>query len=833
MFNMQKLTRRDALRSLASVASLCGLSHGRILLGQERDEPDGSPVWIGQGAYRLLVQVDPVDLQGRTFDELPTRIHLSSADVQRQIGVKGKIDAASIEVARYDPATGDAFPYGKWAYAHGLWEVPSRWYDDSIPEYFPEVVGDINGETGQLDFTPQRNWGYFYETLGEWDGGHIAWMHTQQGQKPSYYAIYFNLLPDGEKPSELPRRGYLGDGSERTKPDVPRTHGLLLCRIDVADWNGDGLPDILVGGERGGIVWYPNQGTREEPSYPFSKLLLTADGKPLDVGFSATPLVIDWDGDGVQDLVCGCEWNRAVWYKNIGTNADPRLVYKGLIHTDDGKPFQLPHEPVIPAFHGIYKTDYHPVLAAGDLNGDGQTEILAGGYVTGRIYLYTIAARNADHAPILHFVGPLEADGEPLCVGWAAAPTVGDVDGDGLLDIISGDMPETAEGADSASSENFLYYFKNIGTRTEPKFTKRPFPVQGTFPVSSLAAPRLADLTGNGLLDLVVGRDTDLSIYYNVGTKHEPRWKYAPAMPGKWHTAPLCGWGAQFIDWNGDGLPDLVEDLTVRLNLGKGNPQLFGPAQSILGPGEKIFHKSPYGDQWTYTYVVDFDGDGRLDILYGVHEGWVYFHRNLSDGSGTRFDTKGVRLMMENGKPIQVGAPPGTPWSFDILQGARTTVAAADFDQDGKVDLIVGDTYGKVRYYRNLTGGTHPVFSEPELIAEVGSRLVPTVADWNGDGWPDLIIGNQYAWLLQNTGKRRGPRFRPIQPLNLAPPPAGNGPPDRGLLPYEVVVNGVDWDGDGDIDLLAICTYGYLCWFDRSFLQHGYAPARALGLGKK
>jgi len=737
--------------------------------------------------------------------------------------------------------------YGKWNYAHENWELPYRWYDDSIPEEFPEVVGNINPETGELKFVPQRNWGYFYETLGEWDGGNLAWIHTQHGNNASYYAVYFDLLPAGKQPDALPRTGFIGDGTERIEETAPNTHGLLLSRVEVADWNGDGLPDILVGGERGGIIWYPNRGSKQRPSFPYPKLMFTADAKPLDVGFSATPLVIDWDGDGVQDLACGAEWNRAVWYKNVGTNADPKLVYKGLIHTEDGTPFQLPHEPV-PEIKNVYKTDYHPVLAAADINGDGRVDILAGGYITGRIYFFENMGWNSDHTPILHFRGPVVADGQLLDVGWAAAPAVADVDGDGLLDIITGDMPMTPEGGDSASSENFLYFFKNVGTRTQPRFAKQKFPVKGKFPVGSLAAPRLVDLNNDGLLDLVVARDTDLSIYYNVGTKSSPLWEYAPPLPGKWHTAPLFGWGTQLVDWNNDSHFDIVHGFTVQLNLNKGNPQFFGESQSFIGPGEKIFHKSPTGDQWTFTYVADLDGDGKPDILYGVHEGWVYFHRNLSSGDAVKFDTEGVRLNTKDGNPIKVGPMAGQKWDFDVLQGARTTVAAADFDRDGKVDLVVGDTYGKVRYYRNLTGGPNPTFTLPVVIADVHTRLVPTIADWNGDGWPDVVVGSSRASIVMNSGKRDGSRFLPTQPINVSGPstrgggtlePIPGSPEWRltestqgsGLyLPYEAVVNAVDWNEDGDVDLLARASYGYLCWYDRSFLKHGYAPARVISL---
>ena len=805
------------------------------------------PTWVGRGKYRLLVRVEPADLGSRSSDEMPTRIAITPELLRSQLGVSGKIDVASFEVEHYDESTGRPISYGKWAYAHADWELPYRWYDSSIPEDFPEVVGNINPDTGELKYTPERNWGYFYETLGEWEAGNLAWTHVQRGTQPSYYAIYFDLMPPGTHPDALPRTGFIGDGTERIEETAPNTHGLLLSRIDVADWNGDGLPDILVGGERGGIVWYPNRGTKRHPSFPYARLMFTADGKPLDVGFSATPLVIDWDGDGVQDLVCGAEWNRAVWYKNVGTNAIPRLVYKGLVYTDDGKPFQLPHEPV-PEIQGVYKTDYHPVLAAADLNGDGRVDILAGGYVTGRIYLFENRGWNKDHTPMLHFAGPVEADGQPLDVGWAATPTAADVDGDGLIDIITGDMPMTPEGGDSASSENFLYYFKNVGTRTDPKFAKQRFPVKGKFPVGAIAAPRAVDLNGDALLDLVVARDTDLSIYYNVGTKTSPRWEYAPPLPGKWHTAPLYGWGTQLVEWNGDGHFDLVHGFTVQLNQNKGNPQFFGPDQSVLGPGETIFHKSPTGDQWTFTYIVDLDGDGRPDILYGVHQGWVYSHRNLSSGDQVRFDTKGIRLLMEDGNPIKVGPAPGHPWDFDVLQGARTTVAAADFDRDGKVDLIVGDTYGRVRYYRNVSGGPNPRFAKPEMIADVGARLVPTVADWNGDGWPDVIVGSSHAYVILNTANRSGPRFLPARPLGLAPPTSRSdralepipgrpewrvGEPGGAFLPYEAVVTAVDWNEDGDVDLLARASYGYLCWFERSFLEHGYEPAKVLRLEER
>src|SRR6266568_2593814 len=238
--------------------------------------PPTAPQWVGKGRYRLLVRVAPIDIHGRASDEMPTRIHVSAADLRARTGAPGKIDVASLEIEQYDASSGRPVNYGKWAYVHADWELPYRWYDSSIPEDFPEVVGNINPDTGELKYTPERNWGYFYETLGEWEAGNLAWTHVQRGTQPSYYAIYFDLMPPGTHPDALPRTGFIGDGTERIEETAPNTHGLLLSRIDVADWNGDGLPDILVGGERGGIVWYPNRGTKRHPSFPYGKLMFTA-----------------------------------------------------------------------------------------------------------------------------------------------------------------------------------------------------------------------------------------------------------------------------------------------------------------------------------------------------------------------------------------------------------------------------------------------------------------------------------------------------------------------------------------------------------------------------
>lgn len=831
---------RDNQQRLRRVDSLSLESRNRSNLSAKLNSSISSdnPAWVGKGKYRLLVRIDPLDLESRKSDEMPAEIDLTSEQLHQAVGGDGKIDAASFQVGRYNFSTGKPVNYGKWAYAQTDWEVPYRWYDSSIPEPFPEFMGIINAD-GQLHYTDHPGWGYLHETLGEWDQGRLAWIHTQEANQPSYYAIYFDFLPAKQEPSTVDRRGFLGDGNERVTDIGPTTTGLRIGRVDTVDWNDDGLTDLLLGFQRGGMVWFPNRGTKEQPSYPYPKLIFTSDGKPIDAGEQAAPLVIDWDGDGLFDVLCGTNMSRVLWYKNIGTKQNPSLKYMGLLMVD-GHPLTLPNKPV-PESERIYDLDYHPMLAAADWDDDGDIDLLAGGYATGRIYWFSNEGRDKDNLPILKFQGTIDADGQPIDTEWAAAPLVADFDNDGDLDLISGSMAmHTDKDAKPGhellhmwpdnwgpqSKVDYLYYFENIGDRKHPKLTRRDFPIKGKFHLGHISSPRAADLNGDGLLDLVISEGANIYIYYNIGTATAPLWEYTnKPLEGRWNSAYL-GWAIQILpgakaDWNNDGLFDLVVGFSIRLNEGKGNPQLFGPLQSVLPKGEVIFHKSPYGDQWTFTHACDLDSDGKVDYLYGVHEGNIYFHRNLTRGRKKHFDLDGVLLKTRDGQPIKVGLHPVT-WDFNVLQGSRVAPTCGDFDRDGKVDLVVADTYGKLRYYRNLSGGTNPVFALPELVGDLTTRTVPTTSDWNGDGWPDIIysIGGE-AYFLPNSGKAGPSRFGPAQKLNVPP------------LPYETTVMVVDWNGDGDDDIVSSDSYGYFCWADASFMKHGYAKAKLEKMEKR
>lgn len=132
-------------------------------------------------------------------------------------------------------------------------------------------------------------------------------------------------------------------------------------KIHMADWDGDGLKDLLIG-QINTIVFYKNVGTPSAPRFLAPTPIQIPEGKFY---FLSSPYVADWDGDGKKDLLVGTESKGILFYRNIGTVKEPRL--------DRGKPLALK----VPGGESIrWRID----LA--DWNNDGKIDILLGNTYT-------------------------------------------------------------------------------------------------------------------------------------------------------------------------------------------------------------------------------------------------------------------------------------------------------------------------------------------------------------------------------------------------------------------------------------------------------------------
>jgi len=172
----------------------------------------------------------------------------------------------------------------------------------------------------------------------------------------------------------------------------------------------------------------------------------------------------------------------------------------------------------------------------------------------------------------------------------------------------------------------------------------------------------------------------------------------------------------------------------------------FG-ARRTLGTrhGEPLFVRQDVEKRATALAVADWDGDGDADLVVGNIEGWVFWIENEGSARDYRF-ARPVRLAAE-GVEIAAGGGDAGP-------------ALGDWDGDGDLDLLVGAGDGSVTLFRNRGSRTRPRLAEPELLLPAvpgiedgtarlpagsracGSRTKPCVADWNGDGLADLLVGD-------------------------------------------------------------------------------------------
>ena len=142
--------------------------------------------------------------------------------------------------------------------------------------------------------------------------------------------------------------------------------------VAVADWNGDGLLDLIVGDISGHVSVYLNEGTKQR--YAFGKpIRLQANGKDIAVPHGdAGPCVADWDGDGLFDLIVGCGDGSVLFYRNIGTAREPKLaegvvlIPPGTIEYDTAKMSKKPTRGV------------RAKVCVVDYNGDGLPDLLVG-----------------------------------------------------------------------------------------------------------------------------------------------------------------------------------------------------------------------------------------------------------------------------------------------------------------------------------------------------------------------------------------------------------------------------------------------------------------------
>ncbi len=395
-----------------------------------------------------------------------------------------------------------------------------------------------------------------------------------------------------------------------------------------------------------------------------------------------------------------------------------------------------PNSPVNLGYQGG-SPNFPYSIAAADLEGNGQTDLLMG-MNTGRVMpgYVDFFAGNGDGT----FAAPVASTGVGESPGAIA---LGDFTGNGRLDA-------AVANAYTAGGQPTVTVLLNNGDGTFSPAPGGPLPV-GTLPMTILTA----DFNHDGKLDLAVACQNGIYVFLGNGDG-----TFAPAPGSPFAENGHGGIGLTVGDFNDDGNLDLASALggdEINLFLGKGDGS-FAPA-----PGDPIVAKAWFAGGTVAIAAGDFNGDGKLDLF------------------ASQTGNQGVDVFLGNGDGTFT--QPATPvagccrdqifngiWGWNLVLG--------DFLADNKLDVAVAEenvNFGVAEdYIYTYLGNGDGTFTPSDysvLLPESPITMI-TAGDFNGDGLLDLATASQpypyYNVLLSQASPEAAPDFSVSDPF----PPA-------------------------------------------------------------
>jgi hypothetical protein len=577
----------------------------------------------------------------------------------------------------------------------------------------------------------------------------------------------------------------------------------------VGDIDGDGRPDLIVGGhDGGGLVWYQSPGWRRH--------VIAAEG-----AFSTDHEVADIDGDGRNDLVSLMD-GQLVWFRNAGDRwimeeIDQRRLHDVEVSDLDGDGRadvvargQSAFGEAGDAVHLYFRLAegrWHPHtlhvpngegLGVHDLNGDGRSDIIVNG-----IWLENPGKRTSAWQP------------HAFARQWTwphAYIAVGDVNGDGRLDI-------AMSPAERAGSRYRISWFEAPQDRNTEW-------IEHVIEPDAEAVHHfigLADFDMDGRTDVATAMmhqgkpPAEVKVYLNEGNGR------------RWSKQVLSAEGShsmRIVDIDGDADPDLFG---ANWSGRSQQPELWINATCQPGRGCPCWRRHEIDGarpgKAVFIHSADLDGDGLHDVAAGA---WWYRNPGrpgggwerqafgdpafdvvlLADLDGdTDIDALATRWREDNADARFVFAENDGHGSFrrradlpggagDFLQG----VALARFGNDDRWRVALS-WHAPGLGIELLTVPRQPAIGKwsIERISEISQDEALSTGDIDRDGRPDLLLGTRW---LRNEGTGRWS-------IHVIDPERDN--PDRNRL--------ADIDGDGRLDAVvgfeAISEAGDLVWYQQ------------------
>ncbi len=423
---------------------------------------------------------------------------------------------------------------------------------------------------------------------------------------------FFQNIGTKQAPDFLP-----GVPLRRNDGQLLTTHMEMIEPV-AYDWDRDGRADLVVGQEDGTVLLIRNEGFAMQPQTLTDKERKAGVTKPdlavlkfaepvflrqyadnMSAGVLATPVCVDWDGDGLVDILTGNGSGEIIFFKNLGGKGPLPNFAEGQFLEADGKRIRY-----MAGYNGSIQGPAearwgYTNIGAGDWDGDGLIDIVAS-TIEGKIYLHknigtktqpklaagvplTVAWDGPAPKPAWNWWNPQNGE---LAVHWRCTPYMIDLDGDGIMDLVTVDH------------EGYLAWYRQV----ENDGQRVLLPGQRVFRMKGDSAFDMKNLVAAA--DAAV-KDGPLCMNYEKNGRSGRR--------------TFC-----FVDWDGDGKLDLLVNSL--------NVDFFKNVSTK--PGEWVFeNKGPVdgvrlAGHSTAPGTVDWNGDGIPDLVVGAEDGYFYYMEN-------------------------------------------------------------------------------------------------------------------------------------------------------------------------------------------------------------